>query len=453
MNAETPQSADNRPVKPRILLGITGGVAAYKCAELTRLFVKANIDVTVVMTEAATQFITPVTLQALSGNKVYTNLWDADVPNNMAHIELTRSASLVLIAPATGAFMAKLAHGHADDLLSTLCLARNAAACPLLVAPAMNREMWDNPATQRNAAQLREDGVIILGPAPGDQACGETGMGRMLEPDAIFDAVFQQLAILSNRHSREGGNPSSLTKTQANTGVLSHFHLKKAVVTAGPTFEAIDPVRGITNASSGKMGYAIAEALRDAGADVTLISGPTSLAAPSGIKIAHVTSASQMLEAVKDNLADVDVFFAVAAVADYTPAAPKLQKMKKSAENLTLSLVPTVDILATVAARSNPPFCVGFAAESDNVVEYAAKKRENKRIPMIVANHANTAIGADDNAVTIIDAHGEHPLPRASKQQIAHQIVTHAATLFAELSATSSKNNVKPIKSIKHAAK
>jgi phosphopantothenoylcysteine decarboxylase/phosphopantothenate--cysteine ligase len=408
-NAHDPSQVS--PATPRIVLGVTGGVAAYKTAELTRLLVKAGVDVTVVMTPAAQQFVTPVTLQALSGNKVFTDMWDADVPNNMAHIELTRSARLVVIAPATADFLAKLAQGHANDLLSTLCLARDAHRCPLLVAPAMNREMWDNPATQRNVAQLREDGIGILGPAAGEQACGETGMGRMVEPEVLLEAILEQLKPI-------------------DTPMRQSFRGKRALVTAGPTFEALDPVRGITNRSSGKMGYAIAAALLDAGADVTLVSGPTSLTPPRGLKTLGVESASQMLAAVEDNLADVDVFFAVAAVADYAPKAPASQKMKKSSADLALHLVPTVDILAKVASRPKPPFCVGFAAESENVVEYASKKRQKKSIPMIVANHANSAIGADQNEVTIIDDAGEHPLPRGPKELVAKQIVAHAARLM-----------------------
>lgn len=405
---------DSNKLKPKhIVLGITGGIAAYKAAELTRLLVKSGVSVTVVMTKSAQQFVTPVTMQALSGNKVFTDLWDADVPNNMAHIALTRDADLVLVAPATGDFLAKLACGLADDLLSTLCLARNVTTCPLMVAPAMNVEMWNNPATQRNIATLMADNVVILGPSPGEQACGETGLGRMVEPEQIFNAVMGKL---------NGEKPISAATSK-------HLWLKKAVVTAGPTFEAIDPVRGITNSSSGKMGYAIAGALRDAGAMVTLVSGPTALASPNGINTIRVTSASEMLAAVNANIDDVDMFFAVAAVADYTPAAPQLQKMKKSGEVINFTLTPTIDILATVAARKDAPFCVGFAAESENVVEYAAKKRQNKRIPMIVANHAATAIGADDNTVTIIDEHGQTHLPTASKLSIARKIVEHAANL------------------------
>jgi phosphopantothenoylcysteine decarboxylase/phosphopantothenate--cysteine ligase len=392
----------------RVVLGITGGVAAYKAAELTRLLKKSSIDVQVVMTEAGTKFITPVTMQALSGNAVFTDAWDARIASNMAHIELSRDAIAILIAPASADFLAKLACGLANDLLSTLVLARP-PTCPLLVAPAMNREMWENPSTQRNIAQLKRDGVIILGPDAGEQACGETGMGRMLEPDALCLVVLDSL--------RKCAAPRALAG-------------KRVLVTAGPTFEPIDPVRGITNRSSGKMGYAIAESLRDAGATVTLVSGPTALPLPAGVKAIVVETASAMLDEVSANLAGVDLFFAVAAVADYTPAAPKAQKMKKSAENLSLALVPTVDILATVAAAANPPFCVGFAAESENVVEFARKKREKKRIPMIVANHANSAIGADDNQVTILDAAGDHPLAHAPKAEIARQIVAHAAKLY-----------------------
>lgn len=436
MNASTPKPDDHPPTKPHIVLGITGGIAAYKSAELTRLLVKAGVDVTVVMTASAQQFVTAVTMQALSGNKVFTDLWDADIPNNMAHIELTRGADLVLVAPATGNFIAKIANGLADDLLSTLCLARSATACPLLVAPAMNREMWDNPATQRNIATIKSDGAIILGPAPGDQACGETGMGRMLEPSELFAAVMEIL--------------TAKNRTPLSTAVSKPLLLKKAVVTAGPTFEAIDPVRGITNSSSGKMGYAIAEALRNAGAEVTLVSGPTTIPPPAGIKIIQVKSASQMLDAVNLVLSDVDLFFAVAAVSDYTPTEPKAQKMKKTTANMTLSLEPTVDILASVAARPNAPFCVGFAAESENIVEYASKKRQNKRIPMIVANDASLAIGSDDNAVTIIDDAGEHVIARASKAEIAQKIIAHAARLYLATRSPSA-NNITTLKPTKHA--
>jgi len=414
MSTTTDIIENRKPPLMRIVLGLTGGIAAYKAAELTRLFVKSGVDVTVVMTKSAQQFVTPVTMQALSGNKVFTDLWDRDVPNNMAHITLTREADLIVIAPATGDFLAKLACGAADDLLSTLCLARNVNTCPLLIAPAMNTEMWHNPATQRNIATLIADGLTIVGPAPGEQACGETGLGRMSEPAEIFEAVMLKLNY----------------KTPMTAGISKYLCLKKAVVTAGPTFESIDPVRGITNASSGKMGYAIAAALRNQGAEVTLITGPTALATPTGINTIHVRSASEMLAAVNANIDDVSLFFAVAAVADYTPDKPQMQKMKKSSNSINLTLVPTVDILATVAARKSAPFCVGFAAESENIVEYAAKKRVKKGIPMIVANHAATAIGADDNTVTIIDEYGQTQIPTAPKLEIAQKIVEHATNLF-----------------------
>lgn len=404
----------------RVVLGITGGIAAYKSAELTRLLRKADIEVQVVMTEAGTKFITPATLQALSGNPVFMDAWDSRIANNMAHIELSRAADAIVIAPASADFIAKLASGFANDLLSTLVLARQ-PTCTLLVAPAMNREMWENPATQRNVARLLADGVTILGPDLGEQACGETGMGRMLEPGALLDAILG-----------------------VNTyGSLSGKH---ALVTAGPTFEPIDPVRGITNSSSGKMGYSIVQALTAAGANVVLISGPTAIAPPTCTKFLRVGTAFQMLEAVKANLAGVDMFFSVAAVADYTPAAPQMHKIKKADANLSIEMIPTVDILGWVAAQNNPPFCVGFAAESDNVVEYAIKKRKNKRIPLIVANLATAAIGSDENEITLIDDAGEHPVPKAPKMAIAKIIVEHAARLLEQ------QTPQKPtLKSVKHA--
>ena len=405
----------------RLLLGITGGIAAYKSAELTRLLVKAGVNVTVVMTHAAQRFITPVTLQALSGNTVFSDLWDASVPDNMAHIALSRDVDAILVAPASADFMAKLAHGFADDLLSTICLAREVMQCPLLIAPAMNRQMWDQSSTQRNVAQLRNDRVCLLGPAAGEQACGEVGLGRMLEPIEIFEAI---LTYFEGRST-----PKPLN------GV-------KALVTAGPTFEPIDAVRGITNMSSGKMGYAVAEALGVAGATVTLVSGPTALAIPPGVTRVDVTTASQMLDAVNGNLSGVSLFFAVAAVADYTPVNPSASKLKKSTAPFTLVLTPTIDILASVASRVNAPFCVGFAAESDNVVEYAVKKRQNKRIPMIVANHAGSAIGADENTVTIIDDAGHHDIARAPKRDIAAAIVAHAIRLMGTRAST---NQPQPI--------
>lgn len=391
----------------RIVLGITGGIAAYKAAEITRLLRKSAVDVQVVMTDAATRFITPVTMQSLSGNPVFSDSWDPRIANNMAHIELSRGADAILIAPATADFLAKLAHGIAGDLLSTLCIARQ-PTCPLLVAPAMNREMWESPPTQRNIELLRRDGVTIVGPDEGDQACGETGPGRMIEPDVLVRTILDLVTFSESRS-------------------LAGYH---ALVTAGPTFEPIDPVRGITNSSSGKMGYAIAEALRDAGANVVLVTGPTNLTAPTLVKTIAVRTSSEMFDAVKRNFTGIDLFFAVAAVADYTPANPQTQKIKKSGAPVTIELSPTVDILAWASSQNSGPFCVGFAAESENVIENARIKREKKRIPMIVANSALQAIGSDNNMVTIVDDTGDHPIPQASKLHVARQIVAHAAKLF-----------------------
>ncbi len=385
----------------RILLGVTGGVAAYKAAELTRLLAKARIDVQVAMTEAACGFVAPATFQALSGKPVLTDLWDPRIPNRMAHIELSRHADAILIAPASADFIAKIAQGTADDLLSTTVAARN---CPLLVAPAMNREMWANPANQRNIHKLKTDGVILVGPDVGEQACGELGEGRLVEPEQLLQAVL------------------ALYPPQRLAG-------RKAVVTAGPTFEPIDPVRGITNSSSGKMGYAVAEALRDEGAEVVLVSGPTALEPPAGCTVVPVKSAADMLSAVQAALPGAAFFFAVAAVADYTPQAPAEHKLKKSGEPLTLTLVPTVDILATVARQSKPPFCVGFAAESRDLASYAESKRRTKRVPLIVGNLAQRALGQDDNEIVLFDAGGTHPLPPAPKSVLARQLVDHAIRL------------------------
>jgi phosphopantothenoylcysteine decarboxylase / phosphopantothenate---cysteine ligase len=386
----------------RILLGVTGGIAAYKAAELVRLLIKAGCDVRVVMTRAACLFITPVTMQALSGQKVYTDLWDSEVADNMAHIELTRDRDAIVVAPATADFMAKLANGFADDLLSTACLARE---CPLLLAPAMNRQMWENAATQRNLKQLKADGVLLLGPDSGDQACGETGMGRMLEAREIYAdtvASFQPKSLMG----------------------------KKVMVTAGPTFEAIDAVRGLTNTSSGKMGYAVAQAAAEAGADLTLVSGPTALAAPRGVFRIDVVSAGQMHDAVMARVRQADIFVAVAAVADYTFANPQQQKMKKTGEGLKLELASTRDILADVAALPTPPFCVGFAAETENLEKYAQEKRKNKKLPLLAANLAREAFGADTNQLTLFDDAGKHVLPSASKIALARQLVGHIAGLL-----------------------
>ena len=392
----------------RIILGITGGIAAYKAAELLRLLIKQGREVQVVMTEAACHFITPTTLQGLSGQPVMTSQWDASVPNNMAHINLSREADMIVIAPASADFIAKLAHGLADDLLSTLCLARN---CPLLIAPAMNREMWLNAATQRNIAQLVTDGVQVLGPDSGLQACGEEGMGRMLESAQLAQdiAAFFQARLLS--------------------GLLSG---KKILITAGPTYEAIDAVRGITNRSSGKMGYAIAQAALEQGASVTLVSGPTTLDQPRDAQFVDVVSAAQMFDAVKQHVSDCDIFISVAAVADYRVALPSAQKIKKNTDKnspgkLTLELVPNPDILAYVANLPNPPFCVGFAAESEHLAEYAEQKRRAKKLPLMVGNLAQQAIGSDGNELMLFDDSGSHVLPRADKLTLARQLVQHIA--------------------------
>ncbi len=390
-----------------VVLGVTGTIAAYKSAELARLFVKAGVEVQVVMTRAAMHFITPVTFQALTGNPVITDLWDTRFANNMAHIDLTRDANALVIAPATAHVIARLASGFCDDLLTTLALARPIARCPLFIAPAMNREMWEHPANARNTAVCKADGAIFLGPEMGSQACGEVGMGRMIAPEEIFSAVM--LALTDTPKPMAG---------------------KHVLITGGPTVEAIDPVRSITNASSGRMAYAIAAEARSAGAMVTLISGPCALVAPQGVQVVQVKTAAQMLAAVQAAIEGQDYFFAVAAVADYTPVNAASQKMKKQQNTLTITLQPTVDILATVAARAKPPFCIGFAAESENVMAYAREKRLKKKLPMIVANHATSAIGAADNEVTIIDAASETHLPRADKQKIAAQIVAHAAKLY-----------------------
>ena len=387
---------------PRILLGITGGIAAYKAAELCRLLVTGGADVKVVMTAAAAHFITPVTMQALSGKPVATDLWDDGVENGMGHIELSRDRDLIVIAPASADFLAKLASGQADDLLSTLCLARE---CPLLVAPAMNRQMWENASTRRNILQLAADGVRIAGPDSGDQACGEVGMGRMLEAVELYREI---LAMLQ---------PAVLSGT-------------RVLVTAGPTFEAIDPVRVIANRSSGRMGYAVAQAALEAGAEVTLVSGPTALTPPARAQFIPVVSAQEMLDAVNAKIADCDIFVSVAAVADYRVAQPRTQKMKKTGQGLTLDLVPTVDILASVAGRANPPFCVGFAAESQNLEQLAEEKRKRKKLPLLAANLAQDTIGAHDSELVLLDDNGRHPLEKAPKLTQARLLVQHIADLY-----------------------
>jgi phosphopantothenoylcysteine decarboxylase/phosphopantothenate--cysteine ligase len=389
-------------INKRIVLGITGGIAAYKAAELVRLLVKSNFNVQVVMTNAACQFITPVTMQALSGKPVFIDMWDSSISNGMPHIELSREADAILVAPASADFLAKLVQGRADDLLSTLCLARD---CPLLVAPAMNKQMWENPATQRNINQLIADGISIFGPDSGEQACGEVGLGRMLEAEAL-------LALVTAHFT-----PKLLAG-------------KRVLITAGATLEMIDPVRGITNLSSGKMGYAIAQVAVDMGAEVTLVSGITALNAIANATNIKAESAQVMYEAVMSNIINQDIFIAVAAVADYRPVTQHHEKIKKSTSSLTLELTPNKDILTDVASLPNAPFCVGFAAETENLLEYAETKRKAKKLPLIVANLAKEALGSEDNSVTLIDKNGAHPIQRAPKTEVAELLLRHIANML-----------------------
>ncbi len=392
----------------RILLGLTGGIACFKAAELCRSLVKAGAEVQVVMTEAAAQFITPVTMQALSGKAVYTSQWDAREGNNMAHINLSREADAILIAPASADFMAKLIHGKADELLSLTCLARPLQKVPLILAPAMNREMWAHPATQRNVAQLKADGTHVLDVGQGDQACGETGDGRMLEAEEIVEELqaFWTPKCLAGQH---------------------------VLITAGPTYEAIDPVRGITNLSSGKMGFAIARAARHAGAQVTLVAGPVSLPTPRGVKRVDVRSAIQMQEAVQQSTANAQVFIAAAAVADWRPALAADQKIKKdgSGDTPELRFVENPDILATVAqtarAQSGALFCVGFAAESHDLLAHATAKRARKGVPLLVGNIGPSTFGQDDNALLLVDAQGAKEFPRDTKTKLAYDLIQDIA--------------------------
>jgi phosphopantothenoylcysteine decarboxylase/phosphopantothenate--cysteine ligase len=389
----------------KIVLGLSGGVACYKAAELCRALTKQGASVQVVMTDAASHFIGAVTMQALSGHPVYLDQWDGRIPNNMAHIDLTRGADAILIAPCSADFLFKLAHGATDDLLSTLCLARPHTV-PLLVAPAMNVEMWEKPATQRNVAQLVDDGACIFGPAAGSQACGETGMGRMLEPEQLLEELVASF------------QPKLLAG-------------KRVLITAGPTYEAIDPVRGITNLSSGKMGYAIARAAREAGAEVTLVSGPTALETPHGVRRIDVRSAQQMLDAVMAGVAGQHVFIGVAAVADWRVENASEHKIKKDGSAAPeLRFAPNPDILASVAATtslSGWPYCVGFAAESQNLIEFGAVKREKKGIPLLVGNIGPQTFGQDENAVVLFDDSGHTVLPRATKLELARQLVSEIA--------------------------
>ena len=392
----------------RILLALSGGIAGYKSAELVRLLTKAGAQVQVLMSEAATQFITPVTLQALSGRAVILDQWDAGAPNNMHHINASREADLMLIAPASADLIAKLATGRADEIVSLTALARPFERCPLLVAPAMNREMWAHPATQRNVAQIVADGAQVLGPANGDQACGEIGDGRMLEAAELFDALEAHF-----------------------TPKLLAGH--KVLITAGPTFEAIDPVRGITNRSSGKMGFAIAQACQRAGAEVTLVAGPVSLATPAGVRRIDVQSAQQMFDAVLPRASAHSLFIATAAVADWRPAQTAEHKIKKDGSGATpsLSFTENPDILASVAALPQRPYCVGFAAESEKLLEHAQAKRARKGVPLIVANLGPATFGQDDNALLLVDAKGTRELPRAPKTELATQLVAEIAHRLA----------------------
>ena len=391
-----------------IVLGLTGGIACYKAAELCRALLKEGATVQVVMTAAAEQFITPVTMQALSNRAVYGSQWDPRAPNNMPHINLSREADAILIAPCSADFMARLLHGRADDLLGLMCLARPLDTVPLLIAPAMNREMWAHPATQRNMAQLIADGTTIFGVGSGDQACGETGDGRMLEPQELLDDViaFFQPKTLTGQH---------------------------VLVTAGPTYEAIDPVRGITNLSSGKMGFAMARAAREAGAKVTLVAGPVSLATPRGISRVDVRSALEMLQAVEEETPTATIFIATAAVADWRPTHAADHKIKKdgSGSAPNLSFVENPDILAAMAqsprGQSQALYCVGFAAESHDLLANAQAKRLRKGVPLLVANMGPATFGQDDNALLLVDALGVKDMGRASKLVLARKLIAEIA--------------------------
>jgi phosphopantothenoylcysteine decarboxylase/phosphopantothenate--cysteine ligase len=388
-----------------VLVGVTGGIAAYKSADLVRRLIERGATVRVAMTASATQFISSLTLQSISGQPVHETLLDTDSETGMSHIELARWADQIIVAPATADFIARLAAGLADDLLSTLCLATRA---PIAVAPAMNHVMWDNPATQENIDTLRNRGVGILGPDSGNQACGETGPGRMMEPEALVHWLISQ------------------TEDQVLTGL-------SVLITAGPTWEALDPVRGLTNQSSGKMGYAIAIAALQAGAKVNLISGPATLSPPPGVSTRRVITALDMLTEVDAQVSDADIFVSVAAVSDYRPETHQAQKIKKHTASFSLELVRNPDILATVAGRSSPPFTVGFAAETENPVAHARQKLESKKVDLMVANQVggeNSPFGRDDNALTLVDSKSETDLGRGSKQALAQCLVQEIGSRY-----------------------
>jgi phosphopantothenoylcysteine decarboxylase / phosphopantothenate---cysteine ligase len=391
-----------------IVLGLTGGIACYKAAELCRVLIKEGATVQVVMTVSAEQFITPVTMQALSNRTVYGSQWDAREPNNMPHINLSRAADAILIAPCSADFMAKLIHGRADDLLSLMCLARPLDKVPLLIAPAMNREMWAHPATQRNMEQLKQDGCIIFDVGQGDQACGESGDGRMLEPAELRDDL---ISFFSSKPMRG----------------------QHIVLTAGPTYEALDPVRGITNLSSGKMGFALARAAIEAGATVTLIAGPVHLQSPRGAIRVNVKSAQDMYLAVQAEIERASIFIACAAVADWRADTVQDKKMKKNdtSQPYELSLVENVDILAAVAhsekARSGKLFCVGFAAESHDLVKNAQAKRVKKGVPLLVGNIGPDTFGQDENTLLLVDELGTLEIPKDSKLALARKLIANIA--------------------------
>ena len=403
-------------VGKHIVLGLTGGIACYKAAEFCRALIKEGATVQVVMTEAAAQFITPVTMQALSNRPVYASQWDAREPNNMAHINLSREADAIVIAPCSADFVAKLLHGRADDLLSLMCLARPLESVPLLVAPAMNREMWAHPATQRNMAQLRADGATVFDVGSGEQACGETGDGRMLEPaELIHDVVaFFQPKVLAG---------------------------KQVLISAGPTFEAMDPVRGITNLSSGKMGFALARAAHEAGADVTLVAGPVGLPTPRGVHRVDVLSAQDMFDACQAQVSQADIFIACAAVADWRVDAPTKQKIKKDASGATpqFKFVENPDNLANIAqsarAKSGALFCVGFAAESSDLLAHATAKRLRKNVPLLVGNLGPATFGKDDNALLLVDAQGAKEIPRNSKLALSRMLIAEIANRITQRSS------------------
>ena len=387
----------------KIVLGLTGGIACYKSAEFVRAMIRAGAEVQVVMTQGALKFITTVTMQALSGKPVFYDQWDSRVPNNMAHINLPRDADAIVVAPASADFMARIANGLCNDLLSGVCIARPQNV-PLYLAPAMNVEMWKNPATQRNVAQLKTDGVGFFGPAVGEQACGDVGEGRMLEANELLDMLIASF------------QPKLLAG-------------KKVLMTAGPTLEPIDPVRVITNRSSGKMGYSIARAAQEAGAEVVLVSGPTALPAPMGVTRINVRTAQEMYDTVLPQAENFDVFIAVAAVADWRVLNTSEQKMKKTSKNDVpeIKLTQNPDILASVAKLKNRPYCVGFAAESEQLLKHGEAKRKSKNIPLLVGNIGHETFGLDENELILFDEKGNTNLPRNSKQNLARQLIAQIA--------------------------